>query len=329
MAEERFLPPDETAPAGPAPLLSADEVAGVLSGMSTERTESGDAVTALPYSIREPVAIPPEAETAARERIGALAGALTEALAREIDAPVGLEIDGFQQQRAHAILSALPSPAWILAFARPGGGGAALVLHPGLAMAMVEAALGGTGKPPEAHRAPTAAERRTLSRVAAALARPLGSAMGSEFASASVEVGRVPQAVASAGETVGVGLLRMRLAESERAALLMVTPALLTRGVAQEETVDWKPGPLAKRLEKVRFDVRPVLSAGRVSLSDVSKLHPGAVLRLDAPTHTEFVLHVADQPVFRGRIDRSETGAAFAATWRRGRPGSEKGGLES
>ncbi|MBZ5637236.1 MAG: FliM/FliN family flagellar motor switch protein [Acidobacteriia bacterium] len=305
------------------PLLRPEEVAGVLSGMEVERVEAVSAETGrgpVPYSLREPIAIPPGTEAAAKKRIESLVSALQDSLRRELGDDLALEVDALQQLGVSAALSTVPPPAWVPSFSRADGGGIALVLAPGTGLALVERALGGPGVPSESGREPTGVELRVVARLAAAAAGPLGTACGTPLSAGDIGVGSVPAAIAAPGETVGVGLLRVRLGDAERSALLLVPASLLLPSrTAQEAAGKVRIGCLAPALERVRVEARPVLRAGRISFGDLLELAQGAVLRLDVPEGAALDLRIGGQALFRGRIVRTKDGCTFGVEWRRTR----------
>jgi len=297
------------------PVLRPEEIAGVLSGTPDDPTlDAGSPADSGPqvYSLKEPVAIPASAERTARQTLERIAAALGAVLRAEADAGIELTVDGLQQQRTEAALSVLPPPAWVVSLARPGGGGLALALHPAVALALVDLALGGQGRPGESGREPTELENRVLSRLIGSAAEPIAGVLGESVRAATLDVGAVPSNVATGGETVGVGLLRFKIGEEDHASLLLVTAALLLPSRSPSAGEPRPPGPLASRLERVALDVRPVLRAGRVGMRDLVELERGKVLRLDAAEDTLFDLRVADHNVIRGRIVRQDERSVFA-----------------
>jgi len=309
------------------PLLRPEEVAGVLSGMGATAPEplaAGAGQGPIPYSLREPVAIPPGAEGEAKKRMASICATLQEVLRRELGEDLTIEVDGFQQQAAAAALSAIAAPAWVPSFACETGGGVALVLAPGTALALVERALGGAGALTDAAREPTPLELRVLGKLGASAAGPLGRMFRGAMAPGEIGVGRVPQAVAAAGETVGVGLIRVHLGKAERSALMLVAAGLLAPPKA-EAVAAIGAGPLARALGRVRTETRPVLKAGRVSFGELVELKQGTVLVLDVAENSRLDLRVAGQALFRGRIARGKDGSEFRVEWRRGRRAASAG----
>lgn len=300
------------------PLLSHEEISGVLDGAVLDASPSADAGPHA-YSLREPVAFPPEVQAAARARMEAMASALGQVLGRSSGFEVSVRLEGFQQQRTAAALSAFPPPVWVIPFARPEGGGAALAFHPGIALALVEAFLGGSGKPADAVRQPTPLESRVMRRMAEALAPAFGAAAGARLVPAELTVGAVDASVAAPDETVGVGLLRIELPQGVRSAMLLAGGTLLAPADAQANAPRGTIGPLASRLSGARVSVRPVLRAGRLTLAEIAALEPGAVVVLDAADTTPIDLRVQGQKVFSGRVIRADDGAAFEAASRRSR----------
>ncbi|HEU4403266.1 MAG TPA: FliM/FliN family flagellar motor switch protein [Candidatus Polarisedimenticolia bacterium] len=307
------------------PVVRPEEVSSVLKGGAKAPAAAGP----TPYSLREPLAIPPDAEPLARRQMEALAAVTQEALLKDLGEGATVELEGFRQQRAGAVLAALPAPAWVLPFSGGPGGGMALALHPGVGLALVELAMGGAGEVGETARPPTSLESRVMGRLVRSLAPPLGRALGATLEPVAVTSGELPESVAAAGETLGVGLLKITMAKGSGAALLLASAGLLppkARPLAAASTA--KPGrvgPLAARLDQVRLEARPVLEAGRVSLSDIAALKPGAVLRLEQPEDALLDLRVEGQRIFSGRIVRQAGGTAFSVTWRRGRSGPGRG----
>jgi flagellar motor switch protein FliM len=294
------------------PVLSPEEVAGVLAGGEVAAAPAGP----TPYSFREPIAIPKEAEPEARKRVDAAAAEIQETLRTELGAEVGIEVDAFQQQRAAAAVSAIPPPAWLLSFAKPGGGGVALVLPAATALALLERALGGAGAAAETSRGPTALESRVMARILPRMAAALGKALGVELASAGLGVGELSPQVATPGEVLGVGLLRVRQGEGERSALLLASAPLLVPPKARAASVRGI-GPLASALGPVRLEARPVLDAGLVMVSELAELEPGTVLRFDVAEDAALDLRVRSLPIFAGRIVRdAQGGSAFAVARR-------------
>lgn len=308
------------------PLVSAEEVASVLSAPDGEEERASASIAAgdvANYSLRRPATIAPDDEPRAREQMEKLAIALAKVLARELGSAIEVELQGFQQQTAGSAAQGLADPVWTLGFldAR-GSGGAALVLDPTAALTLVELALGGHGTAAADGRPPTALERRLLGSLAGLVIPRLNQTGGFDFSGGRFETGGIPATIAVSGEVVGVGLLKLKLGDSEKNGVLAVTPGLL-RGAEDEEVVPAEPGPVAPLLEKVTVDVRPVLAAGRVSLKDLTSLSPGDVLRFEVDAGEELQLRVRGQTVFGGRVTRDDRGARFSVAWRRGVPGPD------
>jgi flagellar motor switch protein FliM len=268
------------------------------------------------YSLRRPVAIAPDEESSARCRLSRIATALEAALRSALESPISIQITGFQQEQAHAAIDTLPAPGWILAFPCEDGG-FAVAVDPACALSLVELALGGAGNSPAKGREPTPLESRVMQKLCSALAEPLGRSLALTVTSASFRTGSLPDAIATAGRTVCVGVLGIDLAGHERSGLLLATPNLLRIEPEADVHEPLAVGPLAPRIDLVRVGVRPVLQAGRVTLSDIIHLEPGAVLRLDAPADAPIELRVAGRSCLRGTISREGSTAVFRVSWRR------------
>jgi flagellar motor switch protein FliM len=305
------------------PLLRPEEVASVL---SPEGEAGGKPAPASPaeastsYSLRRPVAIAAEDEPAARRRLETLSAGLQAALCRELESDVGIEVLGFQQEQAGVAVKTLPQPAWILGFAQDGGGGIALALDPTGALSLVEIALGGAGNTAATGREPTALERRVLNKLCAALVGPLAARSHTRLARGTFEVGGLPPALAAPGETVALGLLKLRFAGAERSGLLLVTPRLLAEPARPARPGGPSLGPLAPRLDRVGFELRPVLDVGLVPLCDLRELRPGSLLRFDVAEGAPFALAVNGHAVLRGHLVREQGRPVFKVLWRRGSP---------
>ncbi len=300
----------------PDPILRPEEVASVLSGDEGEAAEAPKPTGPLPYSLREPVVLPPDAEGEALARLRAVAGAFRRHAAPWLGEEMTLEAEGFQQQPAGKVLATLPPPAWVLAVGGDSGG-AALVLPPAGALALVEKILGGEGRMSDAGRGPTAIESTILTRLLPPLAKAAGETFGAAFAPAGIVAGTLPAAVAAPGETVAAGLLRVRSGSGDCTGFLVASAALAARrpDAAEGES---RPGALARNLARASFPVRAVLRAGRVTLGELSDLAPGKVLRLDAPDDALFDLRVSNRPIFRGRLDARPDGVSFTVARRIG-----------
>ena len=299
------------------PVLRPEEVAGILGGAEATPAPAAGPVR---YSLRDPVAIPPQAEAEGRKRLDGWAGAFHTALLHELGDEVAIGVDGLLQQRASAALTSLPPPAWLLAMAAPRGGGLALALPAALGLALVERALGGSAGKADEARNPTSLELRVMSRLTGALAAALTEATGETWSPLPPSVGSVPTAVAAPAETVAVGLLRVKVEASERAALLLVSTAILvSRERVEAPRASERVGPLTPALGRVRLAVRPVLRAGGIRLHELIDLRAGAVFVLDAAEDAPFDLRVEGQTVFTGRIARRDGAAAFNVLTRRGR----------
>lgn len=309
------------------PLLRPEEVAGVLSGapeVPGPPAAPPAAAGPLPYSLREPVAVPPAAEPEARRRIEALSARIEHGLRGQIGPEVALTVDGFQQQRTATALGALPAPAWVLEFAGAGGG-LALALAADTGLALVERVFGGSGAQAASGREPTPLEQRVMRALAEQAARELTALLGGGAARAGFCCGGVSAAVAAPGETVGVGLLRVRLAAGERNALLLAPAGVLLPRREPAARPPGAVGPLAALVARARVPVRPVLRAGRLSLDELARLAPGTVVRLDAAEATPFELRVAGRTAFVGAVARRDERSAFSVKLRRGpaAPGKE------
>ncbi len=302
------------------PLLRPEEVASVLSpgedGEPAASTEPRNGPST--YSLREPVAIPPGGEAGARDRLTTLMKAVEQVLSKELERELTLELDGFRQQRSAAALAAVNEPAWVVSFAHADGGGIALILNPLTALAIVELALGGFGNAPDTGRMPTPLETRVMNRLTGALVPSLVRASGEDLSNATVDVGRIPANLASPGEIVGVGLVRVQIGESQQTSALVASTALLVPRKTTGTDEEFRVGPLHRVLRRCRADVRPVLRAGMVGLEDLLALSPGAVLRLDVSDDAAMDLRVSGQTVFTGSLGR-DAGPTFAVAWRRGR----------
>lgn len=300
------------------PVLRPEEVAGVLSKDGEPATKPS-ASGPQPYSLREPVAIPASAEAEATRTLARIVAAFNDVLRGESAGQVEIGLDGLQQHRAEVALSALPAPIWVCSLVRPGGGGVSLALHPVVALALVDLVLGGAGEIPEEGREATPLEARVATKIVASAAKPIAEVLGVEPKPLELRIGEVPPEVAAAGETVGVGLLRLKIGEGDHSSLLLVTASLLLpstrRTVADEVRA---PGPLAPRLDAVGLETRLVLRAGRVSAGDLVALREGQVLRLDAPEDAGFDLRVSGCTVAHGSIARRDGGTSFTVQQRVG-----------
>jgi flagellar motor switch protein FliM len=300
------------------PVLRPEEIAGVLSGVDAAAGAPVGAPPAgpMPYSFREPLAIPKEAEAPARKRLEDAAAAIGESLRTELGTEIAIELDAFQQQRSQAAVSAIPPPAWLLSFGLRGGGGVALALAPATALSLFERALGGAGSAADASRGPTALESRVMAKILPRMAAGLSRSMGVELTPVGLASAELPAQVASPGEVLGVGLLRIKSSQGERAALVLATCGLLVPAQKRASAGARKVGPLAAPLERVRLEIRPALDAGFVMVSELAELVPGAVLRFDVAADAALELRVRERPLFSGRIVRDGKGSAFAVSRR-------------
>jgi flagellar motor switch protein FliM len=303
------------------PLLKPEEVASVLSGGETEDPESIEqSRDPSSYSLREPVVIPPSSEPEARKRVEQIAASLQSSIVSVVDAEMTIDTEGFQQQRVASGLSTVPPPAWVLCFNVPGRGRFALVMPPVLALGVVEMALGGAGGMPEEGRGPTPLEQRVFRRLHASLVEPLRKETGLQVAAGALEFGEVPSSFANPGETVGIGLLRCTVGETDQPALLMVTAGLLVDEESETVTRSFeKIGPLLPRLGKVVLEARPVLRCGKIRMKDLLEMKKDAVILFDTKEGTPLRLSVAGQEIFAGQIGREDGVPLFAVTGRRGR----------
>ncbi len=308
------------------PLLSSEEVASVLSTEEQNDTDAGKTPDgsaeergSTVYSLRKPVAIAPECETSARQRLEMFANCVETVLQKDLEAEIGIEIQGFQQEQAATAVGSLPQPAWVLSFPHSEGGGISLALDPTCALSLVELALGGAGNTAASGRAPTPLEQRVLTNLCGALSGPLSKISKTSFDSGMFSTPGFPAVVAAPGQTVGIGLLKIKIAETDRNGLIMGTAGLLRDPGKPRGDEALHIGALHRQLERVQVEARPVLRAGSVSLSDLAKLEPGAVLGLEAPEDQSLELRVEGNGLFRGHVSRGEDGPAFEVNWRRGR----------
>lgn len=300
------------------PVLRPEEVASVL-GDSGEALPVGEA-TAPCWSMRKPVVIAPDGEAVARKRLEELARGLGEALGHELDAEVGVVVQGFQQEQAGVAFDTLPKPSWVLSFLCKEGGGVSLALDPTCALALLELALGGAGNTAASVRPPTSLESRVLSNLWSALTAAYSARCAVSFTAGRFDVGRLPERVAMSGETLGVGLLRLKIADKEHTALLLASPALLRIDPTEARPNPARRGALASRLARVRVDARPVLRGGVLPLADLLGLQPGHVLTLKPPADADLELRIDEHTPLLGRIERQGTSAQFRVRWRRGLP---------
>jgi len=301
------------------PVLRPEEVQGVLSGGECAADPGPQ-----PYSLREPMAIPPAALEVARATMADLVGLLSQSLSGTT--PVELGLDDLQQQTAAAALSALPPPPWIAGLARAeNNGGLALALHPSVGLALVDMALGGPGTTSDDARRPTALESRVLQRLLTSAAAPIGDLLSETLVSTNCETGRLPSVIATPGETLAVGLLRFKIGEGHHTSLLLMTASLLLPESRNTEVGSARgPGPLARTLERVPLELRPVLPAGSVSFHDMMTARAGNVLRLDVAEGACFELRAEGQPVAHGHIVRKTDRSVFTISRMLGRPSSEE-----
>jgi flagellar motor switch protein FliM len=287
-------------------VLQPEEVESVLSGDTPP-----DDVGPQPYSLREPLAIPPHAQEAARFTLERIVSVLNDTIRSK--AEIEIRLDDLQQQTAHAALAVLPPPAWVAGLVRGGSGGLLLALPPTVGLALVELALGGSGVLPEEGREPTPLESRVLRRLLASASSRLEEVVGATLESAECETGQIPRSIASAGETVAVGLLRFHVGESDHAALLLATAALLLPETApRKERGAVGCGPLAALVGRIPLAVRPVLCAGSIGFRDLMALETGSVLRLDVGEDAILELRAEGEPVVRGRVVRQADRSVFA-----------------
>jgi flagellar motor switch protein FliM len=310
------------------PLISPEEVASVLSqdqdAAESPPPEPGEAISDV-YSLRRPLAIAPEDEPHAKNRVEGFAQALVETIRRELETTIECQVRGFQQQQAGPAVDALPAPCWLLTFVHAERGGISLVMDPACAMSLVELALGGIGNSTAAGREPTDLETRVLTTRAGALSKPLARRARLELTEAVFTVAKIPKTLADRGEMVGAALLQLKFSGAERTGLLLVSSSLLREEAAVADDASRQGvGPLAARLEGLPVTFRPVLPAGTVTLGDLVALKPGAVLTLEAPESTPLDLRVDGLALFEGHVRRENGRAEFRAVWRRGRPPREE-----
>jgi flagellar motor switch protein FliM len=304
------------------PILRPEEVASVLAGEAVGEATAVTATAPDPtplYSLRRPVFLSPERLPEARKRLETLADALQQTLRHELQAEIEVEVQGFQQDEARTAIATLPGPVWTLAFLHQEGGGLALVLEPTCALAMVELALGGVGTSGQKGREPTTLERRVLDKLCGSVASELASRCKTAFARGAFTYAATPNELASPGQTLGVGLARVRVASTDRSAVLLATAGVLAEPSAPRVRSAAHVGPLAPLLGGVRCRVRPVLPGGIVALGDLMKLEPQAVLRLDVAETAALELRVEGIPIFDGRMSREGGVSRFDVGRRRGR----------
>jgi len=286
------------------PVLRPDEVQEILSDPAAPADDGPQ-----PYSLREPLAIPPAALAAARETMERVVASLNETIGHE-DA-IEVSLDDLQQQTVAAALTAMPPP-WTAALGREGNGGLALALHPSVGLTLVDLALGGPGTPPDDTREPTQLESAVLRRLLAAAANRVSEVLDERLVPVACGAGEIPATVVSAGETVAVGLLRFKIGEGHHTSLLLITASLLiTDSQSATAPLGEGPGPLEAILEQVPLEIRPVLAAGSVSFHDVMALEVGDVLRLDVAEETGLELRAEGHAVAIGRVVRTDDRAVF------------------
>lgn len=299
------------------PLISAEEVASVL-GTGDAQPEAGDdAALDTGFSLRRPIGIAPGDEARARERLLEYCGWLTRAVGRELDSVIEIELKGFQQRQVRVALESMSAPLWLLTFAADGGGGLVLVLEAPCALALVELAMGGVGNFRAEPRDPTPLERRVMGGLSDALCKRLNEKARVKFQGAEFRIGAVPARLAAPGETVGAGLLSLKVAGIEHRGFLLGTASLL-REAEVENPSSGRIGPLARRLVRVPVEARPVLRAGRVSLCDLMALRPGNVLRLEPAEDALLELRVGGESPLFGRISRRGAEPVFVTEKIRG-----------
>lgn len=303
------------------PLLKPEEVASVLSSEDGKKCEAAKIGEGPPlYSLRRPVAIAPEDEADARKRLERMAAALGEILHRELESEIRIEVEGFQQEQTGAAVRTLPEPAWVLSFLHGDGGGVALALDPTCALSLVELALGGAGNTSATGREPTTLESRVLTKLCGTVATTLGRTLETTFKAGTFQKKTVPESLATPGQTVGIGVVKIQVAETSHNGLLLATPGLLREAARRRSPAEGPVlGPLAERIRRAPVETRAVLKAGLVSLSDLVAFEVGSVLQLDASEKEPLVLQVNRRDLFHGQVVRREDGPVFEVSWRRGR----------
>ena len=180
----------------------------------------------------------------------------------------------------------LAAPRFVHGFRLGANSGAGLITLDGvLGGAFVERQFGGDIDNPAPANTPTATERRTAGRLAAALLSALQVALHRLGSPEVALEDEVPALVEDPGRAAAVVLMTLRVSFSRHRSTVIValdTSAAGFRVPATASTLSASPGSLAPNLHGVTVELRAVLGVARVPVQRLLSLRTGETLMLDA-----------------------------------------------
>lgn len=313
-----------------AEILSAQELDALLTREPGGTVPSAPPPAACtPFSFEEP----PPLSGPRRERLGAAGSRLAEELGRRLDAElrrsVTASLSGVDlASRATAMRATVDGVSMRLDEA--GSRFAAmLVLDVELALAMVEARLGGAIAESQPKRALTPVEEALLVRLVRVAAGPAVRGFLTALSDdAPPEALECRLADPSALWSAGFAAATLQLAAEGRGGRAVLFVPVTRLGVAEapvKRVVASGSGVPARTLFRMPVRVAPRIPGGRISLAELSQLAPGRVVRLDHPKDAPIEITCNGTGVLHGRIVRAGDQTALEVTdWAAATPDDEK-----
>ena len=199
----------------------------------------------------------------------------------------------------------LAAPRFVHGFRLGANSGAGLItIDSVLGGAFVERQFGGDiDNPAPADAPPTATERRTAGRLAAALLSALQVALHRLGSPEVTLEDEVPALVKDPSRAAAVVLMTLRVSFSRHRSTVIValdTSAAGFRVPATASTLSAAPGSLAPNLHGVTVELRAVLGLARVPVQRLLSLRTGETLILDAAADALVPVQVGGRPKFVG-----------------------------
>ncbi len=266
-------------------LLTQAEVDALLAFDDAPSRRAGSLQT--PFDLRAPVLLAGErltlVQTACESVARVFAAAVGECLGAE--RAVRGVFAGLMQQPAAVLLATLApgAPVGMLEGA-DGDLLGAVVLHPELALALIERLQGGPGRPQRGPRRFSPVELTLFEELLRKLTEQLDRETPLRpLRAGGVEATPLGGRLAQRGGALAAAQLRLTTPVGEAVCRLFMTPALANRLVAQAPVKHegGAPAALLEALQRAPVALTPVIIGATVRVADLARLAPGDVLQLD------------------------------------------------
>ena len=319
-------------------ILTQEEIDSLLNAVTKGEMPTAAAVgttsrrhqTILPYDFRRPNRIAKEQVRALQMLHDGFARSVSSSLSTYLRSLLEVQLTSVEQLTYGEFMFSIPPPSTLGIFEMaPLKGGAVLDINPHLVFPMIDRILGGPGRASIIVRELTEIERALVSRVLRKILVDLQQAWTQvgRFETRLLNLESNPQFVqlASPNEVAILVSFDVRVGEVEGvmsvcfpfAMLEPVLPKLMTqRWFAATPAAD--SGAVSHEIESnlraTSMDVRAVLPAIPVSISDLTHLEPGDVLPLPWGDSMDVIVEVGGSPRFAGRAGRRQRKRAVEIT---------------